>query len=133
MKERACTLKTFFHKNMFKNTLIIKINFIVKLFDILKKIVVLICLADIFFIILRFLIIWHFIFWYFCNQSIYQTLAWELRVAQSYHSTPAVYLHLVESTEFPCQNVMQIGLGVPELWLDVQADKQILQLNRCQL
>ena len=30
MKERACILQTFYHKNMFKNTLNFKINFIEK-------------------------------------------------------------------------------------------------------
>ena len=32
--ERACILKTFYHKNMFKNNLNFKINIIEKLYDI---------------------------------------------------------------------------------------------------
>ena len=42
MKERAYILQTFYQEIMFKNTLNFKINFIVKLYDIFeKKIVVL--------------------------------------------------------------------------------------------
>ena len=37
VKERACILQTFYHKNMFKNTLNFKINFIVKFCDIFEK------------------------------------------------------------------------------------------------
>ena len=37
VKERACSLQRFYHKNMFKNTLNFKINFIVKLYDIFEK------------------------------------------------------------------------------------------------
>jgi len=40
VKERACILQTFYHKNMFKNTLNFKINFIVKLYDSFEKIVI---------------------------------------------------------------------------------------------
>ena len=48
VKERACTLQTFYHKNMFKNTLNFKINIIVKLYDIFEKNRCLDCLAYIF-------------------------------------------------------------------------------------
>ena len=41
VKERACILQTVYHKNMFKNTIDFKINFIVKYMIFLKKIVVL--------------------------------------------------------------------------------------------
>ena len=37
VKERACFLQTFYHENMFKNTLNFKISFIVKLYDIFAK------------------------------------------------------------------------------------------------
>ena len=37
MKERAYILQTFYHKNMFKNTLNFKMNSIVKLFDIFEE------------------------------------------------------------------------------------------------
>ena len=37
VKERAYILQTFYQKNMFKNTLIFKINFIVKLYGIFLK------------------------------------------------------------------------------------------------
>ena len=37
VKERACILQTFYHKNMLKNTFNFKINFIVKLYDIFEK------------------------------------------------------------------------------------------------
>ena len=38
VKERAYILQTFYHKNMFKNTLNFKINFIVKFYDIFEQI-----------------------------------------------------------------------------------------------
>ena len=41
VKERSCILQTFNHKNIFKNTLNFNINFIVKLYEIFEKIVVL--------------------------------------------------------------------------------------------
>ena len=37
VKERACILQTFYHKNMLKNTLNFKINFIVKMYDIFEN------------------------------------------------------------------------------------------------
>ena len=36
-RERACILQMFYHKDMFKNNLNFKINFIVKLHDIFEK------------------------------------------------------------------------------------------------
>ena len=36
-RERACILQTFYHKNVFKNTLNFKINFIIKLYNIFEK------------------------------------------------------------------------------------------------
>ena len=60
VKERAYILQTFYHKNMFKNTLNFKMNSIVKLFDIFEeKNSCPNCLANFFLIIERFLIIWH--------------------------------------------------------------------------
>ena len=41
MKERAYILQTIYQKNLFKNTLNFKVNFIVKFMIFLKKIVVL--------------------------------------------------------------------------------------------
>ena len=46
--ERVCILLRFYHKNMIKNTLNLKINLIVKFYDVLKKNSCPNCLAYIF-------------------------------------------------------------------------------------
>ena len=66
VKERAYILQTFYHKNMFKNTLNFKMNSIVKLFDIFEeKNSCPNCLAYFFFD--HWKIFDHLAFWYFCN------------------------------------------------------------------
>ena len=61
LRERESILQTFYHKNMFKNTLNFKINFIVKLYDIFEKNSCPNCLAYIFWSFKDF---WSFGIWY---------------------------------------------------------------------
>ena len=61
-RKKKNQMKTFYHKNMFKNTLNFKINLFVKLHDIFEKNSCPNCLAYIFFDHLKIFNHWHLIY-----------------------------------------------------------------------